>query len=104
MWQMLNWENWFDDDYSKPTKENELRPFHKDTTSFWKSDDVRKWQNLGYEYEILQGRKHEVKEDRDKVLKDIFKLYGKPTTELLDGLPKPGPDDDDFVITVIYDK
>lgn len=104
MWQMLNWDKWFDDKYSLPTKDSQLTPFHKTTTTFWKSDDVRDWKTLGYEYEILQGRKHESKEDRDKVLEDISKLYGDPTKSLFNGLPKHEGTHDDFVITVIYDK
>jgi tyrosinase len=105
MWQILNWEKWFDDNHSKPTKDNKLTPFHKDADrNFWKSDDVRDWRALGYEYEILQGRTHDSMDDRTKILEDIAKLYGNPTKNLFDRLPKDHGDQDDFVITVIYDK
>ena len=104
MWQMLNWEKWFDDDCSMPTKCDELWPFHKTETTFWTSNCVQEWDKLGYQYEILQGRDHNVKEDREKVLEDIEVLYGKPTEDLLDGLPPHKGEHDDFVITVIYDK
>ena len=108
MWQMLNWKKWFDDDYSKLTKCDELWPFHKTTTTFLKSDCVREWRDLGYEYKILQGLDHNVKEDRNKVLEDIADLYGEPTKHLFKGLPdhdgKHKDKHDDFVITVIYDK
>lgn len=57
MWQMLNWDKWFDDKNSLPTRDSQLTPFHKTTTTFWKSDDVRDWKALGYEYEIPQGTK-----------------------------------------------
>ncbi|KAJ5589654.1 Di-copper centre-containing protein [Penicillium hordei] len=105
MWQILNWEKWFDDTYSKPTKDNKLTPFHKDANrNFWKSDDVRDWRALGYEYEILQERTHDSMDDRKKILENIAELYGNPTKNLFDGLPKNDGDRDDFVITVVYDK
>ncbi|KAL3436396.1 hypothetical protein BDV09DRAFT_184332 [Aspergillus tetrazonus] len=79
MWQILNWEKWFDDDKSKLIKDNELTPFHKDADrNLWKSDD-----------EILIG---------------IETLYGKPTKSLYGLLPKHHGDREDYVITVVYDK
>lgn len=101
---MLNWDRWFDDEHSKLTKDNNLIPFHIDEQrNFWKSDNVRNWRELGYDFEILQGRTHSDK-DRIGILSDIDQLYGKPTKKVLDGLPKDDGDEDDFVITVIYDK
>lgn len=105
IWQSLNWEKWFDDVFSKGAKNDQLRPFHKDSAgNFWKSDDVREWQKLGYDYEILKGRGHG-EEHRQEILDDINSLYGRPVQNRLDNLPT-GPDgeNDDYVITVIYDK
>lgn len=104
MWQMLNWDLWFDDGFSKPTRDNQLIPFHKDEHTFWKSDDVRDWRKLGYDYPILSGRKHNSKEDRMDILKEIAFLYGDLTKQLYNGTPSENKEKDDFVITVIYDR
>ncbi|KAL4759696.1 uncharacterized protein BDW70DRAFT_161397 [Aspergillus foveolatus] len=105
MWQILNWEKWFDDDRSKLIKDNTLTPFHKDADrNFWKSDDVRDWRALGYDYEILQGRTHNYMDDRKGILKCIETLYGNPTKNLYEGLLKHHGDREDYVITVVYDK
>ncbi|KAJ5497079.1 Di-copper centre-containing protein [Penicillium fimorum] len=104
MWQMLHWKKWFDDDCSKPTQNNDLKPFHRTEEEFWKSDDVQNWRKLGYEYEILKGRTHHCDDDQKKIQADITKLYGNQTKKLFDGLPKQDGRQDDFVITVIYDK
>ncbi|KAJ5812716.1 Di-copper centre-containing protein [Penicillium robsamsonii] len=104
MWQMLHWEKWFDDDHSKLTRNNELAPFHRTEKEFWKSDDVQDWRKLGYEYEILKGRTHSCEDDQKKIQGNIATLYGNHTKDLFDGLPKQDDRQDDFVITVIYDK
>ncbi|PKY00109.1 Di-copper centre-containing protein [Aspergillus campestris IBT 28561] len=102
IWQALNPKKWFDDDYSKLTVNNDLLPFHKDAAgNFWKSDDVQDWRTLGYDFEILQGR---TSDDRDEILEDIDKLYGLPTRDLFDKLPDVNGHQDDYVITVVYDK
>ncbi|CAG8195279.1 unnamed protein product [Penicillium salamii] len=105
IWQSLNWEKWFDDRFSQKAKDNLLTPFHKDTDgTFWKSDDVREWQKLGYDYEILKGRGH-ANEHRQEILDDIKSLYGRHVETRLDKLPKgPHGENDDYVITVVYDK
>ncbi|KAE8356243.1 common central domain of tyrosinase-domain-containing protein [Aspergillus coremiiformis] len=79
MWQILNWDKWFDDKESQKTLDKDLTPFHKDADrNFWKSDD--------------------------KILEDIATLYGNPTKTLFDRLPAAHGVQYDFVITVIYDK
>ncbi|CAG7917753.1 unnamed protein product [Penicillium olsonii] len=104
IWQSLNWDKWFDDKHSQPVRDNELKPFHDTERTFWKSDGVREWQKLGYEYGILKGRGHG-DAGRKPILDDIHRLYGSPTQNLFDGLPKgPSNEHDDYVITVIYDK
>ena len=102
IWQTFNPKKWFDDKYSKPTPDDDLLPFHKSAAGrFWKSNDVQDWRKLGYDYEILQGR---TSDNRDKILKDIDTLYGVPTRTFFDGLPEVNGNQDDYVITVIYDK
>ncbi|KAI9370863.1 Di-copper centre-containing protein [Aspergillus egyptiacus] len=105
IWQMLNWEKWFDDKYSKQTKDNDLLPFHIDEQrNFWKSDNVRNWRDLGYDFEILQDRSPSSLEDRKNILREIDELYGKPTKTLFGRLPDFHGEKEDFVITVIYDR
>jgi tyrosinase len=105
IWQMLNWDKWFDDKYSKQTKNSNLLPFHIDEQrNFWKSDNVRNWRDLGYDFEILQGRSHQSSDDRIKILQAIDELYGKATRDLFDRLPDNNGYKNDFVITAIYDK
>ena len=104
IWQSLDWDKWFDDESSQPTRNNELTPFHDTKETFWKSDEVREWQKLGYEYEILKDRGHGL-DDREPILAEIHRLYGRPTQDLFDNLPTgPSEESDDYVITVIYDK
>lgn len=105
IWQVLNPQLWFDDDHSKPTKDNDLSPFHKDNKrTFYKSDDVRDWRKLHYEYEILQGPTPGTDRPREDILNDIATLYGTPTKDLYGRLPEPEGSKDDYIITVIYDK
>lgn len=102
---MLNWDSWFDDEHSKSTINDNLLPFHKDEErNFWKSDDVRDWRQLGYDYPILKGRKSNNEQDRKNILKEIESLYGHSTKQLYNGLPAHHGGDDDFIITVVYDR
>ncbi|XHG07673.1 hypothetical protein AWENTII_010808 [Aspergillus wentii] len=110
IWQVLNPDLWFDDEYSQPTRESELAPFHiDDQHKLYESDDVQCWRGLHYAYEILQRPKPKEGEPwreraREDILKDIAELYGAPTKELYGRLPEPGGSQEDYVITVIYDK
>lgn len=105
MWQMLNWDLWFDDKHSKEVKNDDLLPFRKNQKGeFWKSGDVRNWRALGYDYPILKGLDCTKKGDRDKILKEIGNLYGAKTERLYDGLPLHDGYEDDFIITVVYDR
>lgn len=105
MWQALNPNLWFDDDHSKRTKNNDLSPFHKDENrTYYRSDDVRDWRKLHYEYEILRGPKPGMDRPRGEILNGIAILYGTPTKDFYGRPPEPNGSKDDYVITVIYDK
>ncbi|KAI0890804.1 tyrosinase domain protein [Annulohypoxylon nitens] len=91
IWQSLNPENWFDGD-SESSLYNELTPFHKDkeATTF-KSNDVRDWRKLGYEYAIT-------KKDTEDIKKDIDELYGNESLTR-DSVPKR-----DYILSIRYDR
>ncbi|KUI74465.1 Tyrosinase [Cytospora mali] len=95
IWQSLNPEKWFDDDYSSVTRENELKPFRNDQGFFFKSDFVRDWRKFNYDYAITSGNR-----DGRQIMQDVERLYGQKTKEHYQGCPQR----EDYIITVKYDR
>ncbi|ODM17575.1 hypothetical protein SI65_07250 [Aspergillus cristatus] len=104
IWQFLNPTKWFDGD-SASALNNNLLPFSKDDKhEIYKSEDVKDWRKLGYDYEILQGKDDHNQEHIRQVKKDIDTLYSKRTRALFPGLDKEERDESDYIITVYYNR
>lgn len=104
IWQFLNPTKWFDGD-SASALNNDLLPFSKnDKHEIYKSEDVKDWRKLGYDYEILQGKDDHNQEHIKQVKKDIDTLYSKRTRALFPGLDKEERDESDYIITVCYNR
>jgi hypothetical protein len=62
----LNPDTWFASDASPPSTDR-LPPFHHKFTSgevdYFTSDDVRDWVNFGYQYDMLEQKLGESKDD-----------------------------------------
>ncbi|KAI9928587.1 hypothetical protein AWENTII_000660 [Aspergillus wentii] len=109
IWQVLNPDLWFNDDDSCPSKDNDLVPFHKDADrNFFKSvsdsDCVRKWTNLGYDYEILQGSAPGRERPIDELKAHLKTLYGQKTEDIYHELPLPHGLKSDYIISAVYDR
>ncbi|PIG80893.1 tyrosinase domain protein [Aspergillus arachidicola] len=96
IWQSLNPDSWFDDDKSKVSKDDDLRPFHRFCEKtrevvFFRSDDVKDWRHLNYDYAIT---KHP-----SRVAKEVFELYGQRTSEVYKEFGNK-----DYILSIRYNR
>jgi hypothetical protein len=109
IWQALNPDKWFDgrlETDPKPT--DPLLPFHYDQEGdLYDSDKARRWWDLGYQYEILEGvidKNGDV--DRNALTPLKIKLaatYGR-LRRLMRTIPDIDGKENDYILNVIYDR
>ncbi|PWY95168.1 Di-copper centre-containing protein [Aspergillus sclerotioniger CBS 115572] len=98
IWQSLNPDKWFDDD-SQQSRNDDLKPFHKDNNAFYKSDDVRYWRKLNYDYAITQIPGNDLCQVRnpEEIEDDVRRLYGRRREDLYRGKQE-------YVLTIKYNR
>ncbi|KAB8274760.1 common central domain of tyrosinase-domain-containing protein [Aspergillus minisclerotigenes] len=96
IWQTVNSGSWFNDDKSKVSKDDDLRPFHRFCEKtrkvvFFRSDDVKDWRSLNYDYAITK--------DASRIGKEIFDLYGQRTKEVYKDFGA-----EDYILSIRYSR
>ncbi|GMG07273.1 unnamed protein product [Aspergillus oryzae] len=94
IWQTVNSGSWFNDDKSKVSKDDDLRPFHRFCEKtrkvvFFRSDDVKDWRSLNYDYAITK--------DASRIRKEISDLYGQRTKEVYKDFGE-----EDYILSIRY--
>nr|6JU5_A Chain A, Tyrosinase [Aspergillus oryzae] len=96
IWQTVNSGSWFNDDKSKVSKDDDLRPFHRFCEKtrkvvFFRSDDVKDWRSLNYDYAITK--------DASRIRKEISDLYGQRTKEVYKDFGE-----EDYILSIRYSR
>ena len=112
MWQVLNWEMWFNNPnpYPKdPSPSDPLHPFHYDTQgNSWTSDRGRDWRHSHYQYDDLKDMPpgDPTPEYQASLWEHISQLYPSTSSIIQDtpGFTLEGNKFNDYLINIIYDR
>ena len=109
MWQVLNWDLWFDHPQAlDPTPDQALHPFHDDDHHrSWTSNKGRDWRKSNYQYDDLKDMPSGVptEEFRTSLRKHINKLYPSTSSIVAPlGYTLENDSFNDYVINVVYDR